>query len=222
MTANGAGAIHFKFWNSLSAFLHAKRISCILILPWTSSNKIDHKSVCNLHILKHYLAKDINASRPQSSPERLEDLFLYMVCLPGKAWRYHFVEQPLSEDLGSLLIQESSTLAVVLEKKLWTRIGKPLGNVKEFTGLEPLLPMFHTQPTLGSSCPLASTLCKSCAPFLGHTVRLWRTGKDLGTGISQKAEGMEGGMVAVGLQHPLHSGRPCHVRELALPGSEAA
>lgn len=115
MTAKGAGAIHIKFWNSLSAFLHAKKISCILILPWTSSNKINHKSVYNLHILKYYLTKDINASRHWSSPERLEDLFLYMVCLPCKAWRYHFIEQPLPEDWGSLSCQETSTLAIVLE-----------------------------------------------------------------------------------------------------------
>lgn len=85
MTAKGAGAIHIKFWNSLSAFLHAKNISCILILPRTRSNKINHKSVYNLHILKYYLTKAINASRPWGSPERLEDLFLYMVRLPCKA-----------------------------------------------------------------------------------------------------------------------------------------
>lgn len=60
----GAGATHFKFWNSLNAFLHAKMISCIFILPWTSSNKTNHKRVYNLDILKYYLTKDINARRP--------------------------------------------------------------------------------------------------------------------------------------------------------------
>lgn len=51
-------------------------------------------------------------------------------------------------------------------------------------------------------------------------MRFGRTGKDMGTGVSQKAKGMEGGMVgAVGWQRALHSGRPCHLRELALPGS---
>lgn len=217
MTAKGAGAIHFKFWNSLSAFLHAKRISCILILPWTSSNKIDHKSVYNLHILKYYLTKDINASRPWSSPESLADLFLYMVCLPDKAWRYHFIEQSLSEDLGSLLIQETSALATVLEKlvdRSWETLWKCARIHRSRTSAA-----YISYPVPSWIFLPSSTLCM-CTPFLGHTVRFGRTGKDMGTGVSQKAKGMEGGMVgAVGWQRALHSGRPCHLRELALPGS---
>lgn len=149
MTAKGAGAIHIEFWNSLSAFLHAKNISCILILPRTSSNKINHKSVYNLHILKYYLTKDINASRPWSSPERLEDLFLYMVRLPCKAWRYHFIEQPSPKDWGSLLCLETSTLAIVLGT--WVdRSRETLWKWERITGLEPLRLIFHTQPPLRS------------------------------------------------------------------------
>lgn len=60
-------------------------------------------------------------------------------------------------------------------------------------------------------------------PSLSHTVRFWRPGKDLGTRVTQKVSGVEGGMVeAVGFPGSMHSERPCHFRELALTGSKNA
>lgn len=50
-----------------------------------------------------------------------------MVCLPSKASGYHFIEQPLSEDLGSFLTQETSALAIVLERQVdrpWETLWK--------------------------------------------------------------------------------------------------
>lgn len=39
------------------------------------------------------------------------------------------------EDLASLLMQATPTLAVALEKLALTGLGKPFGSLKEFTGL---------------------------------------------------------------------------------------
>lgn len=120
-----AGANHFRFWNSLNAFLHAKMISYIFILPWTSSNKTNHKRVYNSHILKYYLAEDIYIRRPWSRPEWLGDLFLpnrlpfkaFMISFPRVAlmWRPGFPADP--RDLFTVCC-----------------LGKPSGNLKEFTG----------------------------------------------------------------------------------------
>lgn len=62
------------------------------------------------------------------------------------------------------------------QKHGWTGLGKPFGNGKEFTGLEPEAYFSHPAPSQ-ISCTLPSTVC-ICAPFLGHTVRFWRIGKE--------------------------------------------
>lgn len=99
-----------------------------------------------------------------------------MVCLPRKAWRYHFIEQPLPEDWGSLLCQETSTLAIVLEiwvdrsrETLWKceRIHRSRASEAYFS---------HPAPSQ-ISCTLPSTFCIGM-PFWGHTVRFWRIGKE--------------------------------------------
>lgn len=150
-----AGANHFRFWNSLNAFLHAKMITCIFILPWTSSNKTNHKRVYNSHILKYYLTEDIYIRRPWSRPEWLGDLFLPN-CLPFKAFMISFPRVALIEDLGSLLILETSSLYAVLENPLEIWKNSQASN---------LLSILHiAQAPLWSSPTLTSTLCLRTPP----------------------------------------------------------
>lgn len=150
-----AGASHFRFWNSLNAFLHAKMISCIFILPWTSSNKTNHKRVYNSHIFKYYLTEDIQGG-PGVGLSGLGICFYHWLVSHSRPSWYHFLEQPLCEDLGSLLILETSSLYVVLENPLEIWKNSQASN---------LLSILHiAQAPLWSSPTLTSTLCLRTPP----------------------------------------------------------
>lgn len=197
MTGKGAGATHFKFWNSLNAFLHAKIISCIFILPRTSSNKINHIRVCTLHILKYFLTKD----KPWVA---WRFLFLYTVCLPFQALRYHFTSSRMWRPAFPADSGDLSALAHVLEnfidrswKTLWKseRIHRSLISV-----------VYSSHPTPSLIFPHSYfNLTRVLKP---HS-EIPEPGEDLGTRVAQKIGGVEGGRVeAVGFPWSVHSERP--------------
>lgn len=111
MPVKGAGAVHFKFRNSLNVFLHAKRISCILFCPEPAATKINHKRGYTLHTLKYHLRKDINAQRPWGGLVAWRFVSIDgWSSLPGLPVSFHGAAIACLKTWPSLVIQETSTL----------------------------------------------------------------------------------------------------------------
>lgn len=177
-----------EFWNSLSAFLYATRISCIFILPRMSNNKVSTTKGSIIYIFWNITERKIlmqeghgvalsglNISASISGLFSIRGLKKTSLHTAAATWRPGFLADAGNPSTGYWLRKTGGQV-----------LGNPL-EIWEFMGLSSLLPiLFILRPI--SDLPALTSTSWMCLPFLDHTGRLQRPGKGLGTSLARGRE----------------------------------
>lgn len=160
MPVKGAGAVRFKFRNSINAFLHAKRISCILFCPEKQQQKSTRKGAIICILWNTISQKTLMQGGPGGGLGAGRCVSINGLSSTQGLTVSYFIEQLLRKDLG-FLIQEPSALAIVLEKQM-DRSWETLWRLEWTQGH-----LFTPNAITGLATPLVQ-LCAHACPSLPH------------------------------------------------------